>query len=289
VWDATVAGRRLTFHLAGINNQNFLMQDDETGSWWQQASGEAILGPLAGHRLQLVPYDEVSFALWRREHPGGRVLRPAAGTAWRAFSADWEAQTARLPVPRRPEAPEASKAPQASKAPENGSAAARARGAAGLPPRTLVLGVEVRGEAKAYPVALLARQSPLLDTVGGVPLAILVGDDGRSLRVFEARLAGRPVTLYQRPGPAAAPSAASVPPPPAAPSAPSDPSDPSERRWVDAETGSEWDFTGRALSGPAAGRRLERLPALADYWFDWQTYHPRTTLYRSPGVGLEPR
>ena len=34
-----VAGRRLTFHLAGINNQNFLMRDQETGSYWQQISG----------------------------------------------------------------------------------------------------------------------------------------------------------------------------------------------------------------------------------------------------------
>ena len=36
----------LTFHLVGINNQNFVMQDQETGTWWQQVSGEAILGPL---------------------------------------------------------------------------------------------------------------------------------------------------------------------------------------------------------------------------------------------------
>ena len=50
-----------------------------------------------------------------------------------------------------------------------------------------------------------------------------------------------------------------------------------------AETGSEWDFAGRALAGPAAGRRLARLPALREYWFDWRTYHPRTAVYRTPG------
>jgi hypothetical protein len=41
-----VAGRRLTFHLAGINNQNFLMRDEETGSYCQKISGSAISGPL---------------------------------------------------------------------------------------------------------------------------------------------------------------------------------------------------------------------------------------------------
>jgi hypothetical protein len=30
VWNREVAGLRLTFHLAGINNQNFLMRDEET-------------------------------------------------------------------------------------------------------------------------------------------------------------------------------------------------------------------------------------------------------------------
>jgi hypothetical protein len=48
---------------------------------------------------------------------------------------------------------------------------------------------------------------------------------------------------------------------------------------VDTETGSEWDFTGAAVRGPLAGRRLERVPHLEDYWFDWKTYHPQTVLF----------
>jgi hypothetical protein len=244
VWAAAAAGRRLTFHLAGINNQNFLMQDEETGSWWQQVSGEAIHGPLAGTHLQLVPYEEVSFGLWRREHPAGRVLRPAESLPWKEFSADWEAQTARLPVPGRAQA-------------------------GPLPPRTVVVGVERGGAAKAYPRELVTRLSPILDSVGGVPVVILTGEDGRSLRVFEARLAGRPVTLYVKAQPAGDPGGLAA----AAP-----------RRWFDAETGSEWDFSGQALSGPAAGRRLDRVPALQEYWFDWRIYHPRTAVYETPGA-----
>jgi hypothetical protein len=76
VWETTVAGRVLHFHLAGVNNQNFIMRDEETGTWWQQVSGEAIFGPLKGQRLKSVFHDEISFALWKREQPGGRVLRP---------------------------------------------------------------------------------------------------------------------------------------------------------------------------------------------------------------------
>ena len=39
-------GRVLHFYLAGINNQNFLMRDKETGTWWQQITGKALYGPL---------------------------------------------------------------------------------------------------------------------------------------------------------------------------------------------------------------------------------------------------
>jgi len=44
VWQSVVNGQTLKFHLAGINNQNFIMRDEQTGSWWQQISGEAIQG-----------------------------------------------------------------------------------------------------------------------------------------------------------------------------------------------------------------------------------------------------
>jgi len=65
VWRAEAGGLRLRFHLAGINDQNFLMRDEETGSYWQQITGAAISGPLAGRRLTLVASDELTFATWK--------------------------------------------------------------------------------------------------------------------------------------------------------------------------------------------------------------------------------
>ena len=41
MWRREIDGLRLTFHLAGINNQNFVMRDEETGTYWQQISGAA--------------------------------------------------------------------------------------------------------------------------------------------------------------------------------------------------------------------------------------------------------
>jgi hypothetical protein len=232
VWATTVDGRKLSFHLAGINNQNFIMRDAETGSWWQQVTGEAILGPLKGRRLESVFHDELTFAVWKRERPEGRVLRPneEVARAGRYAPANWEERTAKAPV--------ATNITDAT-----------------MPPRTLVAGIELNGASKAYPLTAIEQQSPIMDTVGGVPLMIVLGDDRKSVRVFERALDGRKLEFFLKP-------------------------DAAPLRLLDAEAGSEWDFTGRAISGQFAGRQLKRVYVLNDYWFDWKSYHPNTEVYK---------
>jgi hypothetical protein len=107
VWETTVDGRVLHFHLAGINNQNFIMKDEETGSWWQQVTGEAIFGPLRGKVLKPVFMDELTFATWKREQPQGRVLSPDEKIAAKGEYAppDWEDRMLRVPVATQVNAP----------------------------------------------------------------------------------------------------------------------------------------------------------------------------------------
>jgi hypothetical protein len=238
VWDRTLDGRALTFRLFGINNQNFIMRDEQTSSWWQQVTGEAIQGPLRGRRLRAVVHDEVSFGIWKGENPAGRVLKPVLGERDYA-SADWERTMKKVPTvtPRRPGDP--------------------------LAPRAVVVGVALGGRARAYPFPLLKEATPLLDTLGGAPIVLVVGDDRKSIRVFERTVRGRKLELLAVEG--ARPM-----------------------RMVDAETGSEWDFSGRAVSGPLSGARLSKVKALKEYWFDWRTYNPATTVYRRGGPALTP-
>lgn len=231
MWESEVEGRRLNFRLAGINNQNFIMQDEQTGSWWQQVSGEAILGPLKGKRLASVFHDELTFDVWKREQPSGRVLRPDDSRPWKKFSENWEEKTARMPVVTPSDEGEP------------------------FPPRTTVVGLSLNGAAKAYPLSAVERQSPVVDNVGGVPVLIVMGDDGKSVRAFEATVGGERAEFFARPG--SKPLAL-----------------------TDAKTGSVWDFTGRAVEGPLAGQELKKVPLLKDYWFDWKTYNPRTQVYR---------
>lgn len=223
-------GRTLHFHLTGINNQNFVMSDEETGSWWQQVTGCAFLGPMAGQCLQAAPWDEVTFAVWRQDHPRTQVLLGVEESKKRYASAEWEKKIADRPTvtPVDPHDP--------------------------LKPRDLVVGVTSGKVAKAYPWATLVAQNPIIDSVGGTPLLLLLHADGRSLRCFDRRVDGAALELFLE---------TKTDPP----------------ILVDSRTGSEWDFSGLATSGSLAGRRLDRLPCLKDFWFDWKTYHPETRVF----------
>jgi len=89
VWRAEVNGQRLTFRLIGVNNQNFIMEDEQTGTWWQQVTGEAIQGPLKGERLEPMPFDIVSFEIWSAENPEGRIMAVEDGHLTDYAGADW--------------------------------------------------------------------------------------------------------------------------------------------------------------------------------------------------------
>ena len=209
------------------------MRDEETGSWWQQVTGEAIQGTLRGQRLRPVYHDELTFALWKREKPDGRVLRPdeQIAQAGKYYPANWEERMTKVPVTTSVAFDKT------------------------LEPRTLVIGLTVNGVSKAYPFDALVKQNLIIDDVGSVPIFIVLGDDKRSVRAFERTVDGRKLEFFVKPN-----SGSFI--------------------MIDAETGSEWDFTGKAIGGQLNGRQLKKISILNDYWFDWTTYNPRTTVYQ---------
>ena len=170
MWTRTVNGRVLHFYLAGINNQNFLMRDRETGTWWQQITGKAIYGPLRGATLELVLSDELTFGEWRTESPSGQVLAPVAKYT-KEYEPNWEPEVAKLPVVISFPGTE-------------------------LKSRDVVIGLTIDGASRAYSWETFAKQSPVLDRVNGTPLLLVLGPDGKSFRVFVSRIDGQDAEFF---------------------------------------------------------------------------------------------
>ena len=295
-------GRVLHFYLAGINNQNFLMRDKETGSWWQQITGKAIYGPLKGVSLDLVPYDELTFGEWKAEVSGGQVFAQIAKYK-KEYEPNWEPDILKLPVVISFPGTE-------------------------LKSRDIVVGVEIGGASRCYPWDTVVKQSPIMDHVGGKPVLVAVAPDGRSFRAFVSRIDGKDAEFFLKAEAGSdAPAASSADPktlktvapapvleaktetktsanststPPSATPSGTSPAQPSQTSanaagpspkpadpvppepWIllDTATNSEWNFQGCAISGSAQGKCLERIPILKDYWFDWRNYHSDTTVYK---------
>jgi hypothetical protein len=167
VWSRQITGpgpvKVLTFRLAGINNGNAVLRDEQTNSIWQQSTGEAIFGTLKGQHLTRVHSDELTFAQWRAEQPNGLVLKPEAQYEKEYDPKDWEAH-----VERTPTVVDTSRS--------------------GIGPHTLMLGVTVNGSSKAYPVKSILSAGLIGDRTGGQSLVVVVGPDQASIRVFKSQV-----------------------------------------------------------------------------------------------------
>jgi hypothetical protein len=77
VFDRRMPPHILDFGTTGkLRNSDLVMYDRQTESWWQQFTGEAIVGALEGSQLTLVPARLESFAEFKARHPDGKLLVP---------------------------------------------------------------------------------------------------------------------------------------------------------------------------------------------------------------------
>lgn len=130
-----------------------------------------------------------------------------------------------------------------------------------------VVGVQLGGEARAYPLRMLVWHEVVNDIVGGVPIAVTYSPISEGLGVFDRRVEGETLTfgvsgllyqsnllLYDRHN-TRAPDGATV-----------------ESLWS--------QLLGRAVSGPHAtrGTTLALVPFALCRWRDWVAAHPQTTV-----------
>ena len=133
----------------------------------------------------------------------------------------------------------------------------------GIPPRELMLGASAFDASRAYPMKTILAEKLIKDHLGDEPVIVVLGPDNTSVRVFRNYVphASYEPDFYRYLDPRYKSNPARMP------------------LLTDAATGSEWNFQGCAVTGPAKGACLEQIPAIKDYWFDWRNYHPDTTVF----------
>jgi hypothetical protein len=135
------------------------MRDEETGTYWQQISGRAIAGPLRGKQLELVPFDELTFATWKAEEPRGTVLKDVPQYASDYAKKDWDVRMRRAPVVIH-------------------------FAEHGIKDRDIMVGVQAGAASRAFPYERVLKEKLVKDHVGTEPVLLVVGPDEQSIRVF---------------------------------------------------------------------------------------------------------
>jgi hypothetical protein len=166
-------GQVLDFGTTGrLRYSDLVMWDRQTESWWQQLTGEAIIGTLAGKRLTIVPASIVSYAAFKQTFPDGTVLSKETG-----FHRDY----GRNPYHGYDDI-------DSSPFLLSGSPDPR------LPPMERVVAITLEGRDKAYPYRVLAEQRVLYDTVGTQKIVVLYSPGTASAldksRIAESRDVG---------------------------------------------------------------------------------------------------
>jgi len=81
-FDPVLEDRRLIFEVSGDYRRNMTMRDHHTGTVWSQFTGEALVGPLVGRTLEMLPSQLGTASQWLTMHPlstSPESMRPSPG------------------------------------------------------------------------------------------------------------------------------------------------------------------------------------------------------------------
>jgi hypothetical protein len=243
-YDARVDGEWLRFGVSGLlRNSDLVMWDHATTTLWQQITGEAVVGELAGTRLDLIPTSIVSYGDVLENFPDAMSLARDTGFGI-SYGVNPYVQYSSSSTPFLFDGEPDGRYPALSR----------------------VVSVSVDGNEKAYPFGLLRETRAVNDQLGDVPVAVLWGGetadalDARNIAdsegvgtgiAFDPRVGDQVLTFTSIAG----------------------------GRFTDAETGSVWTLLGRAVDGPLSGEQLQTVQHRNDFWFAWASFFPDALVY----------
>ncbi len=245
VFDRRMQGQVLDFGTTGkLRKSDLVMYDRQTESWWQQLTGRAIVGKMAGTVLNRVPAVIVAYEDFRSRFPKGEILSRRTGY-FRQYG-----QNPYRGYDRVGQQPFLYQDPVDPR----------------LPAMERVLNISSKDVHKLYPYSAL-RATPIVnDQVADIPVVVFsragtlsVLDEGKigdsrtipSAAAYRRKLDGQTLDFEIRDG-----------------------------KIVDTRTRSSWDLFGRAVAGPLAGKQLENIAQGVHFAFAWLAFHPDSLIYK---------
>jgi hypothetical protein len=151
-FERTLDGEGVEFGTSGrLYNSNLVMYDRRTRTFWTQIGGQAIVGERTGEKLKPISIDTVTWGDWKSQHPDSEVLSRETGHS-RPYGADsyeqrgyYRDERIWFPVENRDTR---------------------------VHSKTVIFGIELNGEHKAYAEDDLIREGSITDTFAGVDLRV---------------------------------------------------------------------------------------------------------------------
>lgn len=160
VYAPLVDGRPESFRLVGMDRYNALFEDATTGSWWRQATGEAVAGKLKGSVLPEILSRQLTLEAWLKLYPDSRIMQ-----ADPSFIGSYDT-TLKY---------------------EKGLSRKRLTGTDSLSwqKKSWVVGVKLNGFSRAYDWNRLKKDRFIEDTLAGRSIFIVLAQDDASFSAFE--------------------------------------------------------------------------------------------------------
>jgi len=228
VFSPEVNGRPETFRLVGMDHFNAMFEDVTTKSWWRQVSGVAIAGKLKGMKLKEIPSEQATLEQWLTRYPSSLIMQPDTIYNKRYKSLEeFDKGLDKDDLERRD--------------------------SASWKFKSWVVGVEHKGNAKAYDWNMMVDKKIIQDSLPGLPLLITLEKDTASFSVLNR--ISKAGTLYFNK------DSANV------------------FLLKDTNTNSTWTFSGKCIDGSLKGEQLKTIQSSQEFWHSWQTFHPYTLKY----------
>ena len=163
VFSPFVNGKFEKFRLVGMDHFNAMFEDAATKSWWRQATGIAVAGPLKGTALKEIASEQLSLAAWIRKYPNTLILQPDT-----LFAKQYKGLQGF----------------------DDGTiqSGLEKRDSASWKFKSWVVGIEIAGHAKAYDWNDLVKQRVINDTFQNLNLVLVLENDNRSFHVWNRQV-----------------------------------------------------------------------------------------------------